>query len=385
MKKIGIVTLYYRSLNCGGNLQAYALVEFLRKMGYDAEQISFEYNKNVKNLDSIGLLGKVIKKGPYGLLCEMIKRVRKKRNNKYFFDVMEKRKKAFDQFNQNIIRHSERVYDSEGIRESNQVYDVFITGSDQVWNLKWYSPILFLDFVASDKGKISYAASISMKKVNEAQLEIMKKHLKDFKAISVREEQAVKQIENVVDVPVYTVLDPTLLLGKNDWEKITSERVFSMEYIFCYFLGNNKKGRLLAKKYAEKAKLPVVYIPFANGDFVVEDLSFGDVAIEDASPQMFLSLVKHARCVFTDSFHATVFSHIFEKKYFVFPRNQKDDMTSRIANITRVFEEEFRFCNTSKRSTLQYILDNENVSKDTRDGELERLKKISIGFLKDCL
>lgn len=384
MSKIGIITMYYQSQNCGGNLQAYALEKFINKHGFDAEQISYDYQHSDAKKD-LGATpnGKTLNvKRLFRVGKKVLLRILK---NSYYADIIDARKKSFEIFNKNIIKHSFTIYSDKTIQDANNDYEIFITGSDQVWNLNWYDPNFFLSFVDHSKPKIAYAASIAMEQLNSKQSEIVKRHLCDFQAISVRENNAVRLIKSVYEGGVEHVLDPTLLLDANDWDTLCGERMIEENYLFCYFLGENTKERALAKKFARAKGLKIVVIPFANGCFVPEDLHFGDIIIKDSSPQVFLSLIKYAKCVFTDSFHAVIFSNIYHKEFFVFNRSARGEMSSRIDSITHLLKTSERFCNTAQRENLNYIISQPELDYTIINTDFETKKQKSIAFLLESI
>ena len=379
MKKIGIISICYNSSNYGGNLQSYALPAFLYKQGYQAEQIShlhesFIKTSKIKRIFNVGVLEYVKK-----VLEKPFKITELKKT-----DLYNERKKAFDNFNKKIIPQSERVYNRENVKESIKNYDAFVTGSDQVWNFSWYNPTYFLDFVPPSKKKISYAASIGSDCLTDEQKEIFKNSLKDYDAVSVREPSSIKLIEDLSPVPVVSTLDPTLLLEKEDWDKVSSKRLIEEDYVFCYFLGDYKKTRKLVNEFAKKHGLKIACIPYTAG-IVLSDKKFGDYRLIDASPEDFISLIKHAKYVFTDSFHAVVFSHVYGKEFFVFNRDKRALMSGRIKDITSLFACPERYCGTSDKMTLEYIegLPALDYSRETE--EFVNKKRESIEFLENNL
>ena len=388
MKKIGIVTHYYHSLNYGGNLQAYALSVWLKQRGYDAKQIGFDYTKGNSNLMHTGKTSKIKKIRELGV-SGILKRI----SNKILLKLMEpkieqkrkKRAEAFRFFNSELIPNTDKVYTMDTIAESLDAFDVFITGSDQVWNLQWYNSIFFLDFVPSTKTKISYAASIAQKALNEKQKEVFRNSLKGYKAISVREGSAVDLIKDCSPSVPQLVVDPTLLLAKEDWDKVSSNRLIDEKYILCYFLGENKAERKLATRFAKQNNLKIVFIPMLYASAPMTDKGFGDVAMESASPQDFLSLIKHAEYVFTDSFHAVVFSNIYQKQYFVFNRSKKGEMSSRIVDITELFHQKDRFCAGKEKENMQYITSLPDIDYTKDNEDFEKIKQESIAFLEKNL
>lgn len=263
-----------------------------------------------------------------------------------------------------------------------QVRDAFITGSDQVWNLTWYVPAYFLDFVPSEKTKISYAASIGMKSLDDEQKQIFKNSLKDYQAVSVREEASTEMLKEISPHTPQYVLDPTLLLSAQEWDEISAERVIEEKYVFCYFLGDDRRERKIAEKYARKRGLKIVTFPHIANKVVRSDFHFGDIRMFDATPEQFISLIKHAEYVFTDSFHATVFSNIYHKEYFVFERAGRKGMGSRIYSLTGLFESEERFCDTAKKARLKYIENLPKLDYSREFPHFEEMKEKSMDYLK---
>lgn len=388
--KIGIVTHYYNSLNYGGNFQAYALVKYISNNYASAEQICYEFindeQENEKKSKAqiiknrLKRCVRLFARFPvtlYKLICRI-------RYKKQISEIIQKKKQAFSHFNRELILNGKKEYNSNDISQTLQEYDVFITGSDQVWNTTWYRPVFFLDFVPSTKTKISYAASISLDSLNDSEIKMFKRSLADFKAISVREVDAVNLIKTLAPVQPQVVLDPTMLLERNDWDEVCAERVVGGKYLLCYFLGKNKEERRLAIKFAKKKNLKIVSVPL-TGERVYSDLNFGDVILPFASPEEFLSLIKYADYIFTDSFHAVVFSNIYQRQYFVFNRDKKGSMSSRIFNIVNLFNTQERYCNNKNRENIEYILSLNNIEYEKENVEFEKMKETSIKFLKEAL
>ena len=383
-KRVGIITRYYKSINYGGNLQAYALCQFLNKNGFEAEQICFSEKRKHKNLkksflDRLILKIKRILKNPVRelFIAPNEKRLCKK------YNVWERRKNAFYKFNTHSIPHSNEVFYTDSIFNCVEDYDVFITGSDIVWNLKKYDPPYFLNFVPDSKIKIAYAASLGMDSLTEEQRNFLKQHLQGYLQISVRENDAVELLKEITSVKPIQAADPTLLLSKSDWDSICSNRLISRRYVFCYFLGNNKKERVLAKKYAAKRGLQVVSIqPSVGTDpILLSDFQFGDIRLYDVTPEDFISLIKYAECVFTDSFHAVVFSSIYEREFFVFNRNKTNSLNTRIKSIVELFGTEERFCCGKERESLHYLLNLNPLDYKKINIRVDELKEISKKFL----
>ena len=374
LKKIGILTYYHNSTNYGGNLQAYALCRKLNQLGYDAEQICFDANAKNKP-GSIAEKLKHLLRGMKRKAVNLFQRKNEKKNRQ----LLKERRAAFAYFARELIPHSERVYNAQTIIEANELYDCFVAGSDQIWNLDWYVPTYFLDFVNQQKTKVSYAASFGISQFSAEQKEIIKQHLKDYKMLSLRESSPL-ETEGVFPFEVKVLADPTLLLTAEDWSQIASPAVTGKKYMFCYFFGNNQESRKLANEYAKINGLKIFTIPHLNGENSL-DVRFGNFQMEACTPETFLSLIKHAECIFTDSFHAVVFSYLFKKQFFVFKRSQKDSMSSRISSITELFGAKDRFFCEEKRMSIEHIQGVADLNYDVENDRLSKLIHESEAFL----
>ena len=397
MKKIGIVTMFYKNINYGGVLQAFALCKYLNKNGYNAEQIRF-VTSNSKKESFLSAAKRVLSLGIDYVFHAAVKKVGAFRKSgasakpeitaeqkSIYSNEKKMRKEAFEKFAEKFVPSSKDVYYADTIRDACESYDCFITGSDQVWNFRSYNPIYFLKFAQKDKIKLSYAPSFSMDSLQSWQKRALKNHLRDFKAVSVREKEDLRFLDKIKVAQKEYVLDPTLLLEREDWDEICDNRLIDDRYVFCYFLGENEKEREIAKRFAKEKGLTLVTISHAGGGMRAVDFDFGDIQFGAASPNQFISLIKHADYVFTDSFHAIVFSKIYNRQYFIFNRNSKKSMTSRIKCITALFGTEERYCDNDSRENYEYVCSLDDISYSAENKELADLKKSSGEFLFDNL
>ncbi len=377
MKKIAIISYYHKCKNYGGLLQAYALVESISKLGYSAEQICWN---NITKPSKSAVIKKSIRlkkiiKHP----LKLIKRIVYKFINHVLEKNIEKRSKAFEKFEKSIP-HSKVEYNRDNIVESLSNYDVFITGSDQVWNMDWYMKEYFLSFVPHQMCKISYAASMPDVNLSEDNKKIIKEHLKSFNSISVREKATACFLSDILNVDVECALDPTLLLEKEDWDEICSERIINKKYIFCYFLQCSKHIKRQVKNIAKKMNIKIVTLPHLCA-FEKDDIFFGDYRLYNIGPADFISLIKHAEYVITDSFHATVFSNIYKTKYFVVDRNDKINMSERFVTLHRLFGASERYLHSDAKK----MYDLKNVCVEYDESIINSERKKSYDFLKKSL
>lgn len=375
MKKIAIITWYYRCYNYGGLLQAYALQKALEKMGYITEQISYPVQKReVKDLLRIFR--------NYGLpwfvngVISTLKLGKLHREQKNFF---EKRNNLFDKFGEDIP-HS-KIVDKNTISSIVNDYDAFICGSDQIWNPLVPDENYYLAFVPDNKIKFSYAASIGQSRLHANEIAYMKQYCERFTAVSVRERNAADILNQHLSKKVETVLDPTLLLDRQDWESITGARLIDKKYIFVYFLGKAEPYKASITEFAMERNCEVVYIPYMSAekekDYTPEWYDF-----REAGPIEFLNLIRNAEYIITDSFHGTVFSILFEKEFITFKRckdKDKNSMNSRVEMLLDVLGLEKRLFEYGiRRIEVKTIQTNYSLVKE----KLEKLRCHSMDFLK---
>ena len=315
MKQLGILTIYYNNFNAGGLLQAYALQKITSKMGYSSEVISYDrYAKSV-HAESQFNISSVIHK---------IKRISTKIDNYRIGESIQKRRNSFLKFI-NDIPHSTTIYNPVTICQANEEYQGFICGSDQIWNPNFATDADFLAF-AHGKLKLSYAASIGVSKLTDEDIKRYTSLLKDFDAISVREKNSVLLLKDISNIQY--VLDPTLLIGSEEWDKFAGEKTINAKYVFAYFLGDFVEQRKNVQEYAIKHNLKIVTFRHVKLQYRKSDIDFGEIDIEDGGPRDFVRCIRDAEVVFTDSFHAVVFSILFCRQFYIINRFNDTDKES---------------------------------------------------------
>lgn len=376
MKKIGITTRYYGSRNYGGLLQAYALCRYLKNRGYDAEQICCirEGGGARYTLRTVWKLpiSQIFKKAynfVHGKAVKIMTRLVVKKYN-------DRRFQATKTFREGIP-HSEEVYNKKTVHVCKDKYDIFVTGSDRVWDANNTDSPMFLGF-AGEKPKFSYAASIMASQLTTEQKTAMEECLRTYSAISVREREACELLK---PIEAEWVVDPTMLLTSEQWDEVAGRRQVQEEYLFCYFLGTDTKPRRLAKAFAKKHGLKIVTIPYINEQFVLADVGFGDIQMGEAAVEDFVSLIKHAKYVFTDSFHSTVFSAIYQKECFSFIRKNKKNSGTRLESLTSMLGSEDHLCNIKERMSLKYIEDVCPIDYNAAACKLNNMRESSMAFL----
>ena len=381
--RAAIITHYYNSENYGGLLQSYALTHVLVSLGVEAQQLSYNRAHEYKNNKGkkgyfLGALKSSARRIYIGsrFLLPRLKHPGISKN-------LNKRSLAIAKFRENIIPHSEKIYDAGTVAESNGEYDIFITGSDQVWHPQAVCGAYLLSFAGDNKRKFSYAASIASNSLPKKLAENFKKELGSYSGISVREENAVEILRELCPYHIECSLDPVLLLTRDEWDEILPESKVKGEYIFCYFLGDGVLARQAAEKFAKDKKLKLVNLAHMGGYKKCDD-GFGDSQLYDVSPADFVCLIKNAQYIFTDSFHASAFSSLYNKQYFVFAREgtKTIDMSSRIYTLTKLFNSSSHYCDSDEKMTAEYIDGLEKINYTVSTGEFEKRKKQSIEYIK---
>lgn len=383
MKKAGIITLYYKNDNYGGIAQGYALQQYIKTLGIESEMISYQRTplkglSKSEEIKKLGVKGFISLKTDCFFKKTKAKVVNKSAVKKYgatLRDKIQQRKDAFE-VSREEISHSP-VYTEDTIADCSDRYDYFISGSDQIWKPGVLQNPYIFTFLPEDKVRFSYASSITTLNTNEEYDSKMKNALEKYKWISVREESGQKYLEQLLNRNVDLVVDPTFLLSQSQWEEYITERQIKEKYVFTYFLGQSVKQRKILEKYAKEKNLKIVSLPHVEGKIYGCDINFGDIQLYDVNVRQFLSLIKYADVVFTDSFHAGVFSNIFETQYWIFERevfSKKVSMNSRLDTLLSLLGEEDR-----KISEYTDIHNNDidfNKAKSKLNIEIDKSKEL---------
>ncbi len=319
--KIGTIT-YHTTSNFGAVLQSYALQKAIEQ-NFNCECDVIDYRS-----DYLDNLYKAKKITEISNIKELIKWIIMHKHT-------EKSIMNFAKFRKESLKQSEKTYTKENIAQTNSIYDVFITGSDQVWNtnLNNNDTTYFLDFVDSEKIKLSYAASFGSKNCSQFVDRNLSYLLKDYQIISVREEEAKELVKQKIKrKTVELVLDPTLLLPEVTWNKIINERIIKEDYIVIYKIADTPTMIEFARKLAKKEKCKVICLHNSYQRFR------GIKSIVDASPYEFLNYIKYAKYVVTSSFHGICFSLIFHKNFYFELDNRKENNNSRIESLINLLK-----------------------------------------------
>lgn len=358
--RIGILT-YHNALNVGAVLQAYALQTVLTKMGYNCDIIDYRS----------AYLEEIYKNKKFSQIKSI------KDFIKWIFNARREKSKRlkFEEFNNQYQNLSEMVYTKNNIKDSNERYDTFIVGSDQVWNmnLNGNDTTYLLDFVNENKRKVSYAASFGYKEVPQKYRKITQKGILRLNSISVRETAGKIIVEELTNRHSEVVLDPTLLLDKEDWDSMDYKRLHHRDYILVYIIAATPSILEFAKELGKKHNCDVVCIH--NSQLP----KLGVKNVRDCSPLEFLSYIKHAKYVVSSSFHGICFSIIFKKEFFFELDEKPNNNNSRIETLIGILD-------LWKRQIIKgKCFDREQIDYEKVFEKLNFEKKKSYAFLINAL
>lgn len=340
--KIGIITIL-KVNNYGAELQAYALQRVLNLLGYDAEIIDYLFYKNPQHKKTVRSkpnfhfgIKKILVERLYPIYTKIRMFLNSKNEN-----VREQR---FALFHKKNTRLSKTYKTIDELFEAKMDYDIYMVGSDQVWNPGIYSSLdpYFLKFAPQNRKKIAYASSFGVSEIPSYACSYYREALKDFDAIGVRENNAVELVRHLSGKSAQWVLDPTLLLTKDNWNEIAvlPEEVKGVcdGYILLYELTPCPYILQLAHYFSKSLNLPIVRI-CKNAS--VEDRDRSIINITDAGPNEFIGLFAHAKLVITNSFHGTAFSINLERDFYTVTPLRKQN-NSRQQSLLKLFQLESR-------------------------------------------
>lgn len=349
--KIGIIT-FQRACSYGAKLQAYALSTYLCRLGHQAEIIDYS---NIGEGRMPGLqfysVGCFLK----SIICIINsfwkERLRRNRMKNFFFIE---------------TPHSPKHYDATNISEAEDKYDMFIAGSDQVWCPRYNlgDTNFLLSFVNNNKKKFSYAASFGFSFIDTKYESLYSQYLNLFNKILVREAEGAHIVEKLTQRKTDIVLDPTFLLDNMQWNSIARYPLKrNFKYILCF--------KILSVSPAYQRLID--HLSLITGyKIVVIDTSYRYKPVKGylystAGPKEFLGLIREAQIVVTNSFHATVFSIIFNRNFYTVLNDnglnsRMTDLAEKLGLSHRMFN-----CNSELPTLVNLNIDYEKVNQRLND------------------
>lgn len=370
-KKIGILT-FQDSPNYGANLQSYALQEVIKEFGYDVEVIDYH---------------SPYRKYPRQSKLRRIRSVIWNNTAKMLFDSRIRKRKTAN-FKRKYLILSDRRYNTpDELKMVDDIYAAIVVGSDQVWNSHNLNgdESFWLPF-AKEAKKISYAPSMGKNYIEETEKLKIKAYLSDFDSISVREPSGAKLLSAIMGKKIQVAIDPTFLLPIEKWDAICSERLLREKYILCYYMpgdsGLEKKIEEMAQQLSKMTGYRIINI--GKKEYSKLRRNMGDRY--DDGPLDFISLIKNAEFVVTNSFHGTVFSIIYKRPFWVpIHRGQKGGggFNTRIVEMLTYLSLENRLKDADTEDRIQ---ENELVLYDAAlDAILSEKQSDSLAYLKGAI
>ena len=326
--KVGIITIHKSTVNYGACLQCYALWKYISSLGYDCEVIDllrpFAHKNYIPSKDDkINVLFRI--KEELRKIIAM---------SKGYDRIFKNRVKQYEKFNSNV-KYSQEYRSVDQLYSSPPIYDIYISGSDQIWNPNMLFDIApyLLSFAPKNAIKLAYASSFAIEKLPENVKPKYKKYLNNYSFISVREESGKSIVSELVDKDATVVLDPVFLIGSQAWIDISdSSLVPDKKYILIYSLEINNKLISVAKDIAKARNYSIIMILASKKHYTVD----GVTQDTNAGPLQWLGLINNAELLLTNSFHGTVFSMQFGTNFLCYI-DLKSKVNNRITDLAKKF------------------------------------------------
>ena len=360
--KIGLLT-FHAAHNYGAVLQAYATQEKIKEMGFDIEVIDYSPSYLIKQ-----------KLFPLTSNASLLVNVKILFEGFVTFPWKFKRKHNFQKFIKQQLHLSNTSYKNHPFSE-NMDYDLFVMGSDQIWNCKLtkgFDAVYLGNFkIKPTAKKISYAASMSHYGLTHQEEREFSKMLSNFDDISVREEELHQYLKKKYNKESTVVLDPTFLIDAKKWSSMAVKPKTAKKYVLVYSIDLRNDALRMANGLAREIGAEVIELSMSVDKNVLKN------KYQTASPEEYVGLFEQAEFVITSSFHGTAFSVIFNKPFFSIAHgSDKDSRQKTIMNNLGVIDRFVSKNATPSFKTLDYTVPNQ---------KLKELREKSVQFLKDNL
>ena len=315
---VGIITFLHND-NFGSALQAYALQRTVRELGYECVHLDYRPDRaeKIRNLLASGNSLKLVLEGL------------RKREVRADQAGARRKSEAIPAFYQAHMKLSAPCRNRKELRKESTGCGLLLCGSDQIWNPVWLNPAYFLTFAEKDQAKAAYAASLGVSRLpKRAKIRKIRRWTKDFRAISVREEEGAALLKQMIGRDADVMPDPVCLLSAAEWSEVAGKAPEGAPYLLCYFIGSNPEywGRVLTLQ--KETGLRVLVLPVTADSY-----RSGYELLDGAGPEEFLTAVRNAEMFLTDSFHGMVFGTVFGTRTEVLRRYREDDPESKNSRV----------------------------------------------------
>jgi len=358
MGKNVLISTFNNSLNnYGAVFQSYALSKNVEKLGYKPIFLTLQRRNSSSFVQPKKTLKRRIKEKAAAFSTKPTKPMKIERAKKF---------KAFIAENQNQVRYK----DLDELTANPPRADVYLSGSDQVWNPRSLHKELMLSFAPDEALLVSYAASMGAEKVPPENEEIFAKYISRYDAVSVREDTIADVIKGYTDKPINQHVDPVFLLDKNEWITLAKpyEKLKFEKYIMLYMIEFDGKLVKKFKKLRKETGLPLVLVTLSG-----RRRGFADLAVLDASPEEFLQILSGAEMVVASSFHGCALSVVFNKPFISISGKDKP---TRIESMLRHFGLE-------KQNNAELSLENAKIDYDSVNEKIKEDRIISEKYLTE--
>lgn len=386
MKTVGIITMH-RVVNCGSQLQTYALSKVVQALGYECEVVDYQYpalyhySRRMDQGNWHSMKGAIKLILSYVGVLKLFQYINLKKSE---WRLMPKMRSGW------CGLRLTRKFDIINIRQNPPSFDIYLVGSDQVWHpgciVGDYTYLL--DFVPDGKRKIAYSASFGVKKLPENEKESYARLLHRFNAIGVREPSGIKILDNIGVKGSVAVLDPSMLLSRRDWETYsTKNRLHSGRYLFCYILSYVFKSSPWVIKYAKDVAASlgcdVVFYGGGERDCIPDAEAAGFTVLKDyITPQDMVRYYLDAEYVIANGFHGTAFAITLGKYCSIVTNHNISDDDRVVSLLERTgYGSRAVKCNVTEYDVSKEWLMGASPVRD----HFEKLKSKSIEFLKCAL
>lgn len=360
--KIAIVTIV-DMINYGNRLQNYAMQEVLKQVGVEEVDTLIAFSAKRKGINIVKNIIRII-------------------NPQWIYKVRpySKRERLFESFSSDKINQREIITINGKIpARLAKEYDYFILGSDQIWNPEFMNYDVpnagaynrFLKF-ASKRQRIAVAPSFGVSSISNEWKSTVKDGLSGFAELSVRESAGSEIISQLTNRSVQILLDPTMILDVEQWRRFEKKVDVDTDkpYVLKYILGHQSNS------YREK----IEQIAQKKGFVIYEMLTGNMEALLTATPDQFVYLIDHASLICTDSFHATVFSIIFNKPFLLHSREDElESMNSRLETLLKTLKLEYKlYTEEVNLWDCDYVEAHKIIARE-RETFINYLKKALLG------
>lgn len=398
MKKLANLTLVIN--NYGTKLQSYALCKAIKKLNLVEPEVIYlqgSWHGSTVKISRKKQLFDVLRTYKLKSFKKIIDFIRWsyqfniiRQNAESFMDADAKKEALFLEFDKHIP-YSKEVYTLEDVRAGKlSNYDMFLVGSDQVWNAPRVGclDVYMCDFLHEKRSALSYAASFAIDSIPDNLIDEYRKYIQNMKALLVREARGVELCKQVGRDDAKHVVDPTLLLEGKDYEELISKPtnlVGDGDYILVYSLTSSMKIYEEASKLAKRNNCKMVMLKRVPCPPLVSSFK-NAIDLLEVGPAEFISLIKYAKCVVTGSYHALMFSLLMHSNFYIYMDDASAENSRLLSSLAMFDLENQLYYETSSLPKTLPIIDYtkvEPILKAKREESLKLLKQSIEEKLED--